>query len=208
MARNSRGPKPKKQQWRPRGSNNTWSAGNATMSMVAQPRFKPVIKLSRTLLERFDISTDGINPSLNAILFTLDQLPDYTDFTRLFQTYRITRVDITWTPEYTELTDAALVSNAVNVYFNSAIDQASSASPASVDEVIQYQTCNSTGITKVHKRSVRVSALMNSMPCNCMITTQQPSERHYGLKIGIPPTGVAMTFRSKAKFYLELAGAY
>lgn len=179
------------------------------MSLVAQPRFKPVIKVSRTLLERFDISTDGINPSLTAILFTLDQLPDYTDFTRMFQTYKIARVDITWTPEYTELTDAALVSNAVNVQFNTAIDQASSASPTSVDEVLQYQTCKSTGITNQHKRSIRVGMLMNSvMPCSCMITTQQPSERHYGLKIGIPPTGVAMTFRSKATYFIELAGTY
>ena len=177
------------------------------MSFAVQPRPKPMHRFSRIVEERYDMTTDGINPTLSALVFTLDQLPDYADFTNLYQLYRIRKVRVEWTPEYTELTDAALVSNAVNTYFNSALDQTNSSTPTSVQEVIQYQNCKSTSITRKHERMVEVSALMNTMPCNCYISTQSPSERHYGLKVAIAPTGVAMTFRTRATFYLELCGA-
>ena len=117
---------------------------------------------------------------------------------------RITKVKLEWRPEYTELTDAALVSNAVNVNFNSAVDPTNVNSPANVDEVTQYQSCKSTGITRPHKRTFVPSILMGGVtPCNCSISTQSPSERHYAIKYGIPPTGVAMTFRCVATYYLE-----
>lgn len=170
------------------------------------PVYRPVYKFNRVVEERYDIATDGINPSLNAFVFTLDQLPDYTDFTRLFDMYRITKVEIDWVPEYTELTDAALVSNAVNVRFNSTVDLSDAASPASVDEVLQYQQLISTGITKAHKRSWVPTFLMGGLvPCTCWLPTSSPSERHYGLKVAIPPTGVAMTFRSRCRLYVECA---
>lgn len=179
-------------------SNNNWGPGYTSMSIAVQPRPKPMHKFSRTVEERYDLSSDGINPTLSALVFTLDQLPDYTDFTNLYQLYRIRKVKLEWTPEYTELTDAALVSNAVNVYFNSALDQTNSSTPTSVQQVLQYQNCKSTSIVRKHERMVEVSALMGVMPCNCYISTQNPSERHYGIKVAIAPTGVAMTFRSRA----------
>jgi len=48
----------------------------------------------------FDINRDGINPSLGDIIFTLDQLPAYTDFTNLYQSYRLVRAKVTWRSEY------------------------------------------------------------------------------------------------------------
>lgn len=175
--------------------------GNQVMKC---PVYRPVYKFSRVIEERFDISTDGINPSLTAFVFTLDTLPDYTDFTRLFDMYRITKVEIDWVPEYTELTDAALVSNAVNVRFNSTVDLTDASAPASVDEVLQYQQLLSSGITKPHKRVWQPTFLMGGfVPCSCWLPTSAPSERHYGLKVAIPPTGVAMTFRSRCRLFVE-----
>ena len=105
------------------------------------------------------------------------------------------------------MTDAALVSNAVNVRFNSAVDISDSSAPASVDEVLQYQQLVSTGITKVHKRSWRPTIPMTEggLPCYCWVPTSDPSHKHYALKVAIPPTGVAMTFRSRVKLYVECA---
>ena len=148
------------------------------------PVYRPVYKFSRVVEGVFDISTDGINPSLSAYVFRLDSLPDYTDFTRLFDMYRITKVEIDWVPEYTELTDAALVSNAVNVRFNSTVDLTDASAPASVDEVLQYQQLLSSGITKPHKRVWQPTFLMSGfIPCSCWLPTSAPSERHYGLNI-------------------------
>lgn len=174
-------------------------------SMVC-PVYKPVHQFFRVVDERFDISTDGINPSLGVLIFTLDQLPDYTDFTRLFDLYKITRLEIEFQPEYTELTDAALVSNAVNVYFNSVVDLTDSSAPASIDELLQSQQLKQTGITKVHKRSWEPTMLMSDLvPCKCWLPTSNASVRHYALKFAIPPTGVAMTFRSRARYYISCA---
>lgn len=173
---------------------------------MRSPVYRPVYKFSRTINDRYNFSTDGINPTLVAFVFTLDQLPDYTDFTRLFDMYKIQKIEIQWNPEYTELTDAALVSNAVNVYVNSVVDLTDASSPSSVDELLQSQQLQQTSVTKVHSRKWQPTFLMGGLvPCSCWLPTSSPGSRHYCVKVAVPPTGVAMTFRSRAKFSLEFA---
>ena len=187
---------------------NSVGIGPARSSIATQPRLKPVVNFTRKVEQFYDIACNGIAANVGSFIFTLDTLPDYTDFTNLFQSYRIKKVKLEWKPEYTELTDAALVSNAVNVNFNTAINNSSSAGPSAVSDVTQYESCKSTGITKTHTRTLTPAILMGStMPCNCYITSDAPSERHYGLWYGIPATGVAMTFRCVATFTIECAGA-
>lgn len=206
---------PKRRSNQPRRSrgrninNNTGSSTRATSSLMAQPRFKPVARFSRTVQDSsFDVVCDGINPSLNGFKFSLSMLPDYTDFTRLFLTYEVSKIQINWKPEYTELTDAALVSNAINVNFNSAIDQTDATAPSNVQQVIQYQSNKSTGITKQHVRNFIPAMLMDgTTPCSCYISTNSPSENLYGVKVGVPPTGVAMTFRATITYWITCSGA-
>jgi len=191
-----------------RKNNNTGAPTKATDSLMIQPRMKPVCRFSRTVTGLYDVISDGINPSLVAAIFSLAQLPNFTDYTNLYQSYRLTKIKISWEPEYTELTDAALVSNAVNVTFNSIIDQTDPAAPTSVGNVTQYQSCKSTGITRKHSRTFEPAMLTSSqMPCRCYISTTNPNERHYGIKVGINPTGVAMTFRSTVTIWFDCAGA-
>lgn len=188
--------------------NMNGGTGQASSAIITQPRLKPVVRFSRTITGEFDIACDGLSPELGNFSFTLNLLPDYTDFTNLFQSYKIDKIQILYKPEYTELTDAALVSNAVNVNFNSVIDQTDPGAPTSVTAVTQYQTCKSTGITKIHKRSFTPAMLTgSSMPCSCYISTNNPSEKHYGFKYAIPPTGASMTFRSTVKIFFSCAGA-
>jgi len=189
-------------------SNNTGAPNRATDKIMIQPRLKPVVRFSRTVVGIYNIICDGINPSLSSLVFNLSSLPNFTDYTNLFQSYRISKVKVRWDPEYTELTDAALVSNAVNVMFNSVVDQTDPSAPTAVGNVTQYQTCKSTPITKAHVRTFEPAVLSsNQMPCNCYISTQNPNERHYGIKIGVDPTGVAMTFRSTVTLWFECAGS-
>ena len=171
------------------------------------PVYRPVYKFIRVVEGTYDLSTDGINPTFAGLAFSLDSLPQYTDFTNLFDMYRITKVEIDWLPEYTELTDAALVSNAVNVRFNSAVDLADDAAPSSVDEILQYQQLVSTGITRPHARSWKPTINMSetNIPCYCWVPTSEAGRKHHALKVAIPPTGVAMTFRSRVKYYVECA---
>lgn len=190
------------------GRDDTSAKTPASTAIIVQPRYRPVVNFSRTVNDLFDINCDGINPSLGIFIFTLNDLPSVTDFSKLFQMYKITKIDITFKPEYTELTDAALVSNAVNVNLNTAIQQTDSSIPGSVDDVLQFQSCKSTGITKQHHRSFTPVMLTNQfMPCHCIISTSNTSERHYGLAFGVPPTGVAMRFRSTVVYTIQTSGA-
>lgn len=178
------------------------SASNA----MTTPIYRPIHKFHRVVESGYDIVTDGINPSLSGFVFALSSLPSFTDFTNLFDLYRIVKIDIDWVPEYTELTDAALVSNAVNVRFNSSIDLQDGTAPLAVNNILEYETLQSTPITKPHRRSFRPTILMGGVfPCNCWVPTASPNERHYAVKVAIPPTGVAMTFRARIKFWIECA---
>ena len=150
---------------------------------------------------------DGINPSLGVFNFSLNDLPGYTDFTALFDQYKIDRIEIEWFPEYTELTDASTLSNAKNVQLNTAIDPAG-ATPAAVTDVLQFRTLHSTSITKVHKRDFKPAYLVDGIsPVSMYLNTSSPSSNWFGISYGVDPTGVAMDFRSRAKFYLSMAAA-
>jgi hypothetical protein len=170
------------------------------------PVYRPVYKFSRTLDRIYDVNTDGINPALFGFLFRLSNLPSFTDFTNLFDMYRITKVEIEWLPEYTELTDAALVSNAVNVRFNSCVDISDAAAPGTVAQILQYQNLKTSSITKPHKQTFVPAFLMGGLvPCTCWLPTSNPAENHYGVKVAIEPTGVPMNFTSKVKIHVECA---
>lgn len=186
--------------------NKSPASGQIAGQFMNCPVYRPIYKFKRTIERLVDIGTDGINPALYGFNFALSNLNDYQDFTRLFDMYRITKIEVLWLPEYTELTDAALVSNAVNVQFNSSVDISDASPPSSVGELLNYQQVKTTGITKQHSVSWTPTFLMGGfVPCSCWLPTSADSERHYGLKVAIDPTGVAMTFRSKVVFYVECA---
>jgi len=175
---------------------------------MLQPQYKPVVTFVRTLPQgTFDIVCDGINPSVGIFNFSLNDLPNSTEFSTLFQMYKIQNVEIIFRPEYTELTDAALVSNAVNVNVSTAIDPSGN-TPGSVNDIIQFQNCVSTGVTKQHRRSFMPYLLMDgTSPCHCFVSTNAPSTNFWGLSYGVPPTGIAMTFRALVKYTVVCGGA-
>lgn len=190
---------------------NTKRAVNRRASQKKSPekQHTPLIhnpmKFVRSVEGQYDIVCDGINPSVGSINFSLNDLPNFAEFTSLFSMYKVEEVEIEWYPEYTELSDAALVSNAVNEQFNTAIDHLGYTITA-VNDVLQYRTLHSTGITKPHKRRFVPAYLMDTLsPVSCYLSCQSASTNLYGIAFGIPPTGVPMTFRSRCRFYLSFA---
>lgn len=187
--------------------NRRASQNKSPIQSIGNPTAVSPIKFQRTVTGAYDITTNGIAANTGIINFTLSDLPSSGEFTALFDLYKIERVEIEWTPEYTELTDAAPVSNAVNVYFNTAIDPAGNV-PASVDDILQYRTLHSTPITKMHKRDFRPAILLDGIiPASCYISCASPNSNLFGIAYGIPATGVAMTFRSRATYHLSMAQA-
>ena len=175
---------------------------------VRAPSFGPSLTLTRRVDGLFDIITNGIAANFGSYNFSLNDLPNSSEFTALFQTYCIEEVSITWRPEYTQLSDAAPVSNAVNTSFNTALNIIG-ATPTSVDDVLQYSRCSTTQINVPHTMKFRPVLLMdNTMPCFCAVTTLSPSLNWWGVSYAVPATGTPMTFRSTAVFKIRLAGPY
>ena len=170
--------------------------------MFSPLQAKP-LKFERTVEGLYDISCDGINPSVGTWNFSLNDLPSYTEFTVLFDMYKIDRIEIEWYPEYTVLSDGGVTSPAVDVQFNSAIDPVGN-TVTNVSDVLQYRTLKGTAINKIHKRSLVPAYLMDGIvPCACYISCASPSSNLWGVVYGIAPTGTAMLFKSRAKFYLS-----
>jgi len=173
-------------------------------SLVSPLQISPLV-FYRTVENLFDIICDGVNPSVGVFNFSLVDVPNSTEFTALFDLYRIDRVECTWYPEYTELTDAALVSNAVNVLLNTAIDPVGQA-VTSVADILQFRTLKATSITKEHTRSFVPSYLLDGIsPVSSYLSTASPSSNWFGVSYGVVPTGIAMTLRSRVKFVLSMA---
>jgi hypothetical protein len=179
----------------------------APNTLASQPNLYPTICLTRIVTGLFDVVNDGISPSLYAFNFTLTQVPQYTELTALYQTYCIEQVEVWFRPEYTELTDASALSNAVNVELCSAIDTVDGTTPTSISDVQAYQSVAHTGITFNHYRKIKPSYLMDNVAPTCTrVTTASPNLRWYGLKVAVPPCGTAMTFRSTVKYKIVVSG--
>jgi len=171
------------------------------------PRSPPTIIISRIIEGAYDITNNGVADSLVSINFSLNDLPGYTEFTALFNTYCIEKIEISFRPEYTVLSDAAAVSNSVNVEFNSAIDLTGAAAPSATTDVMQYQNCQHTSIVKTHIRRFKPAYLIDNQVPSCVpVSTSAPSANWYGLLVGIPACGIAMTFRTTCKMTIALSG--
>lgn len=170
------------------------------------PAIKPSIAISRRVVNQYDIVCDGVNPVFGQFNFSLTDLPANSEFSTLFQFYRIDEVSIRWYPEYTVLSDASALSNSVNVSFTTAVN-ISNIAPTGANDVLQMTGAQSTGITKEHSTKFRPAFLMNNiMPCSCPVLTNQIGVDWYGLAYGVPPTGISMTFRSVAVFKVTVMG--
>ena len=176
-------------------------------NIIGQPTLYPRVAVSRLVTGYYNFTNDGINPSLEAINFSLNDIPGYTEFTALFQTYCIEQIEIWIRPEYTVLSDASSLSNSVNVEMLSAIDLVDATAPASVAALSEYQSIAHTSIVSTHYRKFKPSYLVDNIAPTCaLLSTASPSTNWYGLKVAVPPCGVAMTFRTIVKFKIALVG--
>ncbi len=176
-------------------------------NLISQPRLAPTVAVARTVEGLYDVTTDGVNPTLVGFNFSLSDVPGFSEMTALFQTYCIEKIQLWWRPEYTVLSDASALSNSQNVEFNSAIDLTSSTAPSSVNSLLEYQSVAHTSIVQTHFRTLRPAYSMDGVAPTCArLSVAVPSTDWNGIKIGINPTGIAMTFRSVAKFYISLSG--
>lgn len=182
-------------------------------------RFKRSYRYSKRgqklyLFKRFcdygEIYPTNVTPLLGAINFSLSDLPNSTEFTGLYDMYKINCVKLTFLPQQTVNNSLGTVNNAnASTRFFSAIDYNDGSSPGSIDELRQYQSCKMTPILRPHKRVIFKPKILdtNGFSISPWMSTASPNANYFGLKYGIEPmdssTTTTMIFSVEAKMYLS-----
>ena len=77
----------------------------------------------------------------NAWSFNLSQLPNYTDFTNLYDQYRINKIVFKIIPKFSEASiNAGTANNANLAQIHSVIDYDDAVTPTALSDLVQYQS--------------------------------------------------------------------
>lgn len=136
-----------------------------------------------------------------AIQFALIDLPGYTDFTNLYDMYRFNKVVFKLIPKYTEvsLVPGSTTQNANLQQIHSVIDYDDAVSPASINQLTQYQSHKMTRGNKIHTRvlipkcQTTVSGASAAPKSKQWLDCDQNSLAHRGIKFIVPTAGTANT---------------
>jgi len=182
----------------------TRSAGRTTKSTRRRLFYtKPSIIRSRFLsgddvhkfrrnVQKGSLTASAVGPAFIALNFALSDVPSSTDFTTLFDQYRIDYVVIRAIPVRGNVHDITAGTNYATTL--SVIDYDDSTTPASMNELREFETVMSHHALDTIVRTVRpriavaaYSGVFTSFANvgKTWIDVASPSVQHYGCKIGI-----------------------
>lgn len=170
---------------------------------------------------------------LDSLTFTLVDLPAPTDFTNLFDWYKINYVVIKFLPYFNMVNTAgsstvlATTSSVHNMRIFTCIDYNDDTAPSSINSIREYKNCKVTKYTSGHTRKFRPRPTVVSDDAtpdiqyptrgNPWISTDSTGDDcvHYGLKIGIdtsllPAAQIALgdvLLRIECQYYISCKGA-
>lgn len=149
-------------------------------------------------LGNISASISGGVPSgiASAYSFSLSQLPSFTEFTNLYDQYKITGAKMSFVPGATEALYSPLSGVASQHGYNrfhSVIDYDDSTPPISEDQMLQYQSVKTTNGLRTHTRYLKPKVLREvyrsalttgyNPTASQWIDTVQNDVPHYGLKV-------------------------
>ena len=155
-------------------------------------------------------SSDGINPTLIAFNFSMNDMPGYSELQSLFDFYKLTGVTvkiIPWTQ--TDSNSQATLNNARNSPFFYAIDRNDSSAPASVDEVLEnndHRISSTYSGANVWIPYPKFSDATGASRDGWVATTNA-SLNWFGLKVAIPATATANTWYVTVTYYVSCKDA-
>lgn len=135
----------------------------------------------------FDLVASGTAPTSQSYSFSLAGLPNSSDFTNLFDQYRIVQAEARFIPVYAPGEFPGSIYTAID--YDDAVD-------ISTTEALQYQTLQITGLYQPFLRTLNptaadivyngnVTVAYGQRSRNEWIDVASPSVPHYGLKVAI-----------------------
>ena len=178
--------------------------------MIERPLSNNRIHMVRRHVDGFSIPLVGAASTAQGFNFSLTDVPNYSDFTNLYDQYKICAVHVKFYPSQTQTITLNTLERAnACARFLSAIDLNDSTAPLTADEVRQYETCEVTSILETHERFIKHPLYQNSSGQNTgdWVATSSPSLNWNGLKIFIEPcnatgTSTTLTYHLEMIYYL------
>ena len=159
----------------------------------------------RTYNYGIDLATETINPTLEAYNFSLNDIPGYTDFTGLFDYYKITGIRIKAIPYLqTDSNSVGTTNNSGNPPIFYVVDTNDGSSPVSVNAICEYNDHKISTVWKgfdVYFKPKFSDATQAER--GGWVSTNNVTLDWYGLKVAIPPTVSITKFYIVITFYIR-----
>lgn len=163
--------------------------------------------------------TTGTSSTFGTLSFKLSDVPTVTDFSNLYDQYRIKAVKVSFIP-VTNVTfrsnssDLAVVGTAMSDRFFTVLDFNDTTNPTSINAMREYKNCKWTPYTRIHKRFFYpkpLEEMSGNIPANPIgnpwVPTAFNNVDYYGLKWGFEHPSTIATgsyFTIECKYYLQL----
>lgn len=160
-----------------------------------------------------NITTSTVSDKLGGETFKLTDLPSYTEFTNLFDKFRICAVKYEIVPNWTssDINPIGTYQSVPNIF--TVLDYNDITTPGSLSELLQYKNLKRTRGHLIHKRYIKPAVLAANYEgavttaytsvWKRWLDTTDSGTLHYGLKYCIDQTSTAMTYRVYAKYYIQ-----
>lgn len=168
------------------------------------------------------ISALGVpSPVGNAYAFSLSQLPSVSDFTNLFDQYKITGAKLQITPALSEGIASPLAGTSAALGFSrvhSVIDYDDTSAPTSEDQLLEYGSHKSTAPFQTHTRFIKPKILQEvyrstlgtayAPKSGQYLDVAYPDIPHYGMKVWVsapntnPGTAQSITYKVYLTLYI------
>lgn len=168
-----------------------------------------VHSFKRTVFNSGAVSGSTLNDVYGALSFNLSSVPNYTEFTALFDQYRIDAVKVTFMPR---ANSAELGTNQGITKLFTVVDYDDAATPTAINELMQYENLKTTRSTDDHNRTLRPmlaravyqAGLTAYGTGRGWVDCANPSVPHYGLRYALQqlPAG-NQSYDLKIKYYLS-----
>lgn len=168
---------------------------------------QPVQYFKRTMFVRAAYASSTVADTLFSRKFSLSDLANYTEFTSLYDQYKIKAIKFTLLPRVTE----ADVAQAVPTV-STCIDLDDNTAPSSIDDMVQYQNFRMTRGNVAHTRYWKPA--VSSMAWNSGVGTAYTVSKnlwidvgssgipYFGIKGCIQQSAAVQTFDLKVDFYM------
>lgn len=167
--------------------------------------YKAVHFFKRTHNQGVDIITSNISEFLDCYNFSLQDVPGYTDFSGLFDYYRITGIRVKVIPYLqSDSNSVGTTNNSGNPPIFYVVDTNDGSAPVSVNAVLEYNDHKIATVWKgfdVYFKPKFSDATQAER--GGWVSTNNVTLDWYGLKIAIPPTVTATKFYVVTTFYIR-----